>query len=87
MRIRQVKQVKNTKTIPRAYVSDIDGVYRSLSAAKNAGRQLSIRFFAALASTNARRRKFKEKEKDDLSPAIGKNYINKNVSFLLTFYL
>ena len=48
---------------------------------------LSTRFFAALASTNARRRKFKEKEKDDLSPAIGKNYINKNVSFLLTFYL
>ena len=45
-----------------------------------------MRFFAALASTNARRRKFKEK-KDDLPLAIGKNYINKNVSFLLTFYL
>jgi len=45
-----------------------------------------MRFFAALASTNARRRKFKEK-KDELSPAIGKNYINKNISFLLTFYL
>jgi len=29
----------------------------------------------------------KEKKKDELSPAIGKNYINKNVSFLLTFYL
>ena len=33
----------------------------------------SMRFFAALASTNARRRKFKEKKKDELSPAIGKN--------------
>ena len=30
---------------------------------------------------------YKEKKKDELSPAIGKNYINKNVSFLLTFYL
>ena len=29
----------------------------------------------------------KEKKKDELSSAIGKNYINKNVSFLLTFYL
>jgi len=29
----------------------------------------------------------KEKKKDDLSLAIGENYINKNVSFLLTFYL
>ena len=56
-----------------------------------------MRFFAALASTNARRRKFKEKKKDDPSLAIGENYINKNVSFLpvrvrtqtglLTFYL
>jgi len=40
-----------------------------------------------LASTNARKRKFKEKKKDDIPPAIGENYINKNVSFLLTFYL
>ena len=40
---------------------------------------------------------YQEKKKDELSPAIGKNYINKNVSFLpvrvrtqtglLTFYL
>jgi len=30
---------------------------------------------------------YKDKKKDELSPAIGKNYINKNVSFLLTFYL
>jgi len=31
--------------------------------------------------------KLQREEKDELSPAIGKNYINKNVSFLLTFYL
>ena len=56
-----------------------------------------MRFFAALASTNAGKKNCKEKKKDELSPAIGKNYINKNVSFLpvrvrtqtglLTFYL
>jgi len=31
---------------------------------KKAGKQLSINFFAALASTNAGRRKSKEKKKD-----------------------
>ena len=56
-----------------------------------------MRFFAALASTNAGRKITKRRKKDELSPAIGKNYINKNVSFLpvrvrtqtglLTFYL
>jgi len=40
------------------------GVYRRLSTAKNAGKQLSTSFFAALASANARRRKSKEKKKD-----------------------
>jgi len=54
---------------------------------KNAGIQLSRRFFAVPASTNAGRRNYKEKKKDDPSLAIGENYINKNVSFLLTFYL
>ena len=83
----QAKQIKNTKTILRVYIHDTEGVYRSLSTAKKAGRQLSIRFFTALASTNAGRRNCQEKKKDELPPAIGKNDINKNVSFLLTFYL
>jgi len=83
----QAEQIKNTKTILRGYLPDIDGVYRRLTTAKKADNQLSMRFFAALASTNARRRKSKEKKKEELPPAIGKNYINKNVSFLLTFYL
>jgi len=39
---------------------DIDGVYRRLSTAKNAGTQLSTRFFAAPASANAGRNKIKE---------------------------
>jgi len=43
---------------------DTEGVYRRLSTAKNAGKQLSMKFFAALASTNARRRKSKEKKKN-----------------------
>ena len=70
-------RIKNTKTILRVYLHDFDGVYRRLTTAKKAGKQLSMRFFAALASTNARRRKSKEKKKDDLSLAIGENYINK----------
>jgi hypothetical protein len=42
---------------------------------------LSRRFFAALASTNAGRRNCKEKKKDDPSLAIGENYINKMFLF------
>ena len=49
--------------------------------AKNAGKQLSMRFFTALASANAGRRNCKEKKKDDLSLAIGENYINKMFLF------
>jgi len=56
--------MRKTKTIPRVYLCDIDGIYRRLSTAKNAGKQLSTSFFATPASTNARRRKFKEKKKD-----------------------
>jgi len=48
---------------------------------KNAGKQLSMRFFAALASTNAGRKNCKEKKKDELSPAIGENYINEMFLF------
>jgi len=62
----QAEQIKNTKTILRAYIHDIDGVYRRLTTAKKAGKQLSIIFFAALASTNAGRRKFKKKKKNDI---------------------
>ncbi len=36
------------------------GVYRRLITAKNAGKQLNIRFFSAPASTNAGKRKIKE---------------------------
>jgi hypothetical protein len=39
---------------------DIGGVYRRLSTAKNAGKQLSTRIFATSFSTNAGRNKIKE---------------------------
>jgi len=77
----RVEQIKKTKTILRAYICDIDGVYRRLSTAKNAGKQLSTGIFAALPSTNAGRKKFKEKKKDDHPLAIGENYINKMFLF------
>jgi len=60
----RAEQIKNTKTTLRVYMCDTEGVYRRLSTAKNAGKQLSMKFFAALASTNARRRKSKEKKKN-----------------------
>jgi len=39
------------------------GVYRNLSTAKKASKQLSIRFFAALASTNAGRKSPREEKR------------------------
>ncbi|GAJ16982.1 unnamed protein product, partial [marine sediment metagenome] len=56
---------------------DTKGVYRRLSTAKNAGRKLSMRIFAAPASANAGRKNYKEEKKDDPSLAIGENYIKK----------
>jgi len=62
----------------------IDGVYRRLRHRKKCRQAIKQEnLFAALASTNARRRKFKEKKKDDPSPAIGENYINKMFLFCL----
>ena len=43
----QAEQIKNTKTILRVYIHDTEGVYRRLSTAKKAGKQLSTNFFAA----------------------------------------
>jgi len=61
------------------------GVYRSLSTAKKAGKQLSTRFFCGTGFYKRRKINCQEKKKDELFPAIGKNYINKKVSFLLLF--
>ena len=53
---------------------------------KNAGIQISRRFFAVPASTNARRRKYQEK-KDDPSLAIGENYIKKIFLFFNILFM
>jgi len=60
----QAEQIKKTKTILRAYICDIDGVYRRLSTAKKCRQaQLSTGFFAALASANAGRKTTKKRKK------------------------
>ena len=48
---------------------------------------LGVGLFCGAGFNKRREKNCKEKKKDELPPAIGKNYINKNVSFLLTFYL
>ena len=64
---------------------------------KIAAKILNIGLFCGAGFYKRRGINYKEKKKDELPPAIGKNYINKNVSFLpvrvrtqtglLTFYL
>jgi hypothetical protein len=74
----RAEQIKKTKTIRRAYICDIDGVYRRLShRKKNAGKQLSTRIFCGTGFYKRQEKNYKEKKKDDLSLAIGENYINK----------
>jgi len=41
----RAEQIKKTKTTIRVYIYDTGGVYRRLSTAKNAGKQLSRRIF------------------------------------------
>jgi hypothetical protein len=73
---------KKTKTIRRAYMCGIDGVYRRLSTTKKykqAIKQenfLRHRLLQTPGEENSKRRK-----KDDLPLAIGKNYINKMFLF------
>jgi len=54
---------------------------------KITAKTLSVGLFWGAGFYKRREKNYKEKKKDELSSAIGKNYINKNVSFLLTFYL
>ena len=83
----RVEQIKKTKTILRDYIYDIDGVYRRLSTAKKCRQTIKQEIFCGTGFYKRQEINSKEKKNDELSPAIGKNYINKNVSFLLTFYL
>ncbi|MDO9555481.1 MAG: hypothetical protein Q7J40_02725 [Atribacterota bacterium] len=63
MHTRRVEQIKKTKTILRAYICGIDGVYRRLSTAKNAGKQLSTRFFCGTGFNKRQEKKIQRKEK------------------------
>lgn len=57
------EQIKNTKTIPGVYMCDNGGVYRRLSTAKKAGKQLSIRFFCGSGFYKRREQKLQREEK------------------------
>jgi len=54
---------------------------------KITARILSVGLFCGTGFCKRQEKKIQRKEKRYLSLAIGENYINKNVSFLLTFYL
>ena len=69
---------------------DIDGVYRRLSTAKNAGKQLSTSFLRHWLLQTPGEENPKKRKKDAPSLAIGENYINKMFLFFnisLIFYL
>jgi len=60
----QVEQIKKTKTILRAYMCAIDGVYRRLRhRKKNAGKQLSTRIFCGIGFYKRQEKKIQRKEK------------------------
>jgi len=63
VRTRQVEQIKNTKTILRAYMSDTEGVYRRLSTAKKAGNQLSTSIFCGTGFYKRQEEKLPREEK------------------------
>jgi len=56
------------------------GVYRRLITAKKCRQAIKHEIFCGTGFYKRREKKFKE-EKDDPSPAIGKNYINKKFPF------
>jgi len=59
----QAEQIKKTKTILRVYIRGIDGVYRRLITAKNAGKQLSTRFFCGTGFCKRQEKKIVKKRK------------------------
>jgi len=57
------------------------GVYRRLCTAKKCSKNISVGLFCGAGFYKRREKNYKEKKKDELSPAIGKNYINKMFLF------
>jgi len=66
---------------------DTEGVYRRLSTAKNAGKQLSTRIFCGTGFYKRRENKMPGEKKDDPSLAIGENYINKMFPFFNVLFM
>jgi len=66
---------------------DNEGVYRRLSTAKNADKQLSTRFFCGTGFYKRQEKKIQRKEKKYLSLAIGENYINKMFLFFNILFM
>jgi len=60
---------------------DIGGVYRSLSTAKKCRHTIKQEIFCGTGFYKRQKINCKEKKKDDLSLAIGENYINKMFLF------
>ena len=58
-----------------------------LAPQKITAKTLSVGLFCGTGFNKRQEKKIQRKEKKYISLAIGENYINKNVSFLLTFYL
>jgi len=63
MRALRAEQIKKTKTISGVYMCDNGGVYRRLSSAKNAGKQLSTRIFCGTGFYKRQEKKIQRKEK------------------------
>jgi hypothetical protein len=64
VRTLQAEQIKNTKTILRAYISDIDEAFIEDSAPqKNTDRQLSTKIFCGTGFNKRRMKKLQREDK------------------------
>jgi hypothetical protein len=59
----RAEQIKKTKTILRAYVCGIEGVYRRLITAKKAGKRLNTNIFCGTGFYKRQEKKFQREEK------------------------
>ena len=61
---------------------DTEGCLQKTQHRKKCSNNIKHEIFCGTGFYKRREKNYQEKKKDELSPAIGKNYINKNVSFL-----
>jgi len=83
----RIVQINNTKNYPKSLCTRHRLAFIEDSAPqKITAKIIKHEIFCGTGFYKRRKKNCKEK-KEELPSAIGKNYINKNVSFLLTFYL